>query len=258
MNVLFIGDIYGRPGRKIIEEYLPSLKNEMAIDVCIANCENAASGNGITEKIITQLIDSGIDAFTSGNHLWDNKDSLTYLQTEKRITKPLNYSQKSFGSSYYVIGSNSMKCAILTLAGQAFMPPANSPFEQVDQIIPEISAITNCIIVDFHAEATAEKKALAFYLDGRVSCVLGTHTHVQTADEQILKQGTGYITDVGMTGPHDSVIGVKKDIILEKILTGMPKRYEVAESGLEINAVFLQIDAQSGKTLKIERVKRNM
>lgn len=258
MNLLFIGDIFGRPGRKVISEILHSVKKEFSIDLCIANCENVASGSGITEKIITQLLDAGIDGFTSGNHLWDNKKAIDFLEREKRVCKPLNYPPKAIGARYSIFIYKNYKIVYLTLIGQAFMPAANSPFQAFDSIYEEISSISHSIIVDFHAEATAEKKALAYYLDGKVSCVLGTHTHVQTADEQILQKGTGFITDVGMTGPHDSVIGVKKEIILEKLTTGMPKRYEVAENGLEFNAVILEIDVETGKTKRIERIKRNL
>jgi 2',3'-cyclic-nucleotide 2'-phosphodiesterase len=258
MNLLFIGDVFGRPGRKVLNEILPSIKAELKIDICLANCENAAAGSGITEKIFNQLKQAGVDAFTSGNHLWDNKASLEFLQHEKRITKPLNYPPKALGAPYCILEYQGYKVIVLTLIGQAFMPPANSPFERFDEIYEEIKQLGTCIIVDFHAEATAEKKALACYLNGRVSCVLGTHTHVQTADEQILNKGTGFITDVGMTGPHDSIIGIKKEIILEKLLTGMPKRYDVAESGLELNAVLVEIDMDTGKTTMIKRIKRSV
>jgi len=256
MNLLFIGDIFGRPGRRIILEQLSSIKKEFSTDICLANCENAAAGKGVTEKIIKQLRDAGIDAFTAGNHLWDNKGSWDYLQQEKRIAKPFNYPRKSIGASYCTIPINEKAVTIVTFVGQAFMPSANSPFEQFDDFYGKVADKADIIVVDIHAEATAEKKAFACYLDGKVSCILGSHTHVQTADEQILEKGTGFITDVGMTGPHDSVIGVKKEIILEKMLTGMPRRYEVAKDGLELNAVSLKIDEKSGKTLFIERIKR--
>ena len=256
MNLLFIGDIFGKPGRKIIIDHLEETKKEFSTDVCIANCENAASGKGITEKIFHQLREAGVDAFTSGNHLWDVKTSISFIEKENRICRPLNYPKKSVGATHCVLTVNSHPIVIITLIGQAFMGACNLPTETFDQWHQTFLDISSTIIVDFHAEATAEKKAMAYYLDGRVSAILGTHTHVQTADEQILPLGTGFITDVGMTGPHDSVIGVDKEIILEKFSSGIPKRYEVAKDGLELNAVSLTIDECTGKTTEIQRIKR--
>ncbi|MBN1327461.1 MAG: YmdB family metallophosphoesterase, partial [Candidatus Cloacimonetes bacterium] len=200
-----------------------------------------------------------IDLFTSGNHLWDQKDAFSYLETEPRILKPANYPAAALGNEYYLHSfPDNNKVAVVSLIGQAFMGPANSPFETIDRLLPLLHQETRVVIVDFHAEATAEKRALGFYLDGRVSCLIGTHTHVQTADEEILPGGTAYLTDVGMTGPHDSVIGIEKEIILKKLLSGMPYRYEVASNGLEINALFIEIEQKSGKAIKIERIKRKI
>ncbi len=254
MNILFIGDIYGKPGRNLILENLSALKREFNIDFVIANGENLAHGKGITKRTATPLFEAGIDVFTSGNHLWDKKDSINFITEEKRIIKPLNYSKNAPGNSYCFLEKDNNKLLVLNFAGQSFMPPANSPFEVFDEKIDEFKNITENIIIDFHAEATAEKRAFGYYVDGKVSAVLGTHTHIQTADEEILPEGTGYITDVGMTGPHDSVIGVKKDIILEKMKKGIPIRYDIATSGLQINAVFLKIN--QGKTEEIIRIKR--
>jgi len=258
MNILFLGDIFGKPGRGIVTEHLESLREEFNIDFCIANGENVAQGRGITSKTARSLFEKGIDAFTSGNHLWDQKDSISFLEKEKRILKPLNYPDKAKGSPFIILNKNNLKLGVVSVIGQAFMGPANSPFDALDKNLPLIHAETNCLLIDFHAEATAEKRALGYYLNGRVSAVIGTHTHIQTADEEILSKGTAYITDVGMTGPHDSVIGVKKEIILEKMSTGMPIRYEVSNKGLQINAVVVNIDSESGRGLSIERVKRKI
>ncbi|RLC51803.1 MAG: TIGR00282 family metallophosphoesterase [Candidatus Cloacimonadota bacterium] len=257
MNVLFVGDIFGKPGRFVIQNYLSKIIEELGIDVCIANGENVAGGKGITEKTARKLFDGGIDVFTGGNHLWDKKDSLNYIAEEKRILKPINYPSAALGARYFIktISENN-KLAIVSLIGQAFIASVDSPLFSLEKILPELYEHTNKILVDFHAEATAEKRALGLYFDGKISAFLGTHTHIQTADEEILPNGTAYITDVGMTGPHDSVIGIKKEIIFEKIKTGMPQRYETAQNGLQLNAVFLKIDDESGKALEIKRIKR--
>lgn len=256
MNILFIGDIYGRPGRNLITSELFSLRNEFFIDMVIANGENLAHGKGITKRTGTEMFDAGIDVFTSGNHLWDKKESFNYLNEEKRILKPLNYSKNAPGNDFYIFTtSNGEKIGVMNFAGQAFMPPTNSPFERFDEIYPKIKEYTDLILVDFHAEATAEKRAFGFYLDGKVSAVFGTHTHIQTADEEILPNGTAYITDAGMTGSHDSVIGVKKGIILKKITEGIPVKYEMAEKGLQINGVIVEII--KGKVEKVFRLKRH-
>ncbi len=256
MNILFIGDIFGEPGRRVIKDHLPGLKEEFQIDICIANGENVAHGKGITEKTASELFDSGIDVFTSGNHLWDRRESIEYLKIEKRIVKPLNYPDGAIGFKSYIKEINNKKIAIVTLVGQAFMWSANSPFTTLDEFLPELKKETDNILVDIHAEATAEKRALGYYFDGRVSAVIGTHTHIQTADEEILPSGTAYITDVGMTGPHDSVIGMDKNVVLKKLVTCMPQKFIVASEGLQINAVFIKLNDKDGKALKIQRIRR--
>jgi metallophosphoesterase (TIGR00282 family) len=255
MKVLFLGDIFGKPGREICIKYLPELIEEREVDFCIANGENIAQGRGITAKTSKQLFETGIDAFTSGNHLWDQKDTVEFIKAEKRIIRPLNFPEKAVGATHIILQKGELELAVFSLVGQAFMGAANSPFEFFDQFIKN-NQLPKCILVDIHAEATAEKRALGFYLDGRVSAVLGTHTHIQTADEEILPQGTAYITDAGMTGPHNSIIGVKKEIILEKLLSGMPIRHEISTEGLQINGVLIEIDEVTGKALKIERIRR--
>ncbi|MCK4957042.1 MAG: TIGR00282 family metallophosphoesterase [Candidatus Cloacimonetes bacterium] len=257
MKILFIGDIFGKAGRQLLIDRLSQLKNEFTIDVCIANGENVAQGRGITEKTAKVLFAAGVDLFTSGNHLWDKKASLDFIASDKRILKPINFPEKSLGNMYFIYElEDKRKLAVFTVIGQSFMGPADSPFVACDNMISKIKEETSNIFVDFHAEATAEKRALGHYLDGRVGAVVGTHTHIQTADEEILAQGTAYITDAGMTGAHDSVIGVRKEIILQKLTTGMPARYEPSDRGLQINAVVIEIDDSTGKALNIIRIKR--
>ncbi len=257
MKILFIGDIFGKPGRKIIRENLPDLISEFKVDVCIANGENVAGGKGITKRTANQLFKAGVNVFTSGNHLWDKRESIDFIAEEKRIIKPLNYPKKAIGAEYYVVDTiNNSKLVILNLIGQVFMNPVDSPFHTLKKYLPRLKTISKNIIVDFHAEATAEKRALGYFADGDVSAIVGTHTHVQTADEEILPKGCAYITDVGMTGPHDSVIGTREEIILEKITTGMPKRFKIAKRGLQVNAVLITIDETLGKATEIVRIKR--
>jgi metallophosphoesterase (TIGR00282 family) len=259
MRILFFGDVFGKPGRMVVQRFLPLLQEEFKPDFCIANGENLAQGRGLTEKTAGALFQAGIAAFTSGNHLWDKRESLEYIKLDGRILKPLNYPEKAVGARYIILHTtDGAKLAVLTLIGQAFMPPANSPIDALMAILPEIQQHTSTILVDFHAEATAEKRTLGMLFDGQISALVGTHTHIQTADEEILPKGTAYLTDVGMTGPHDSVIGVKTEIILQKMTTGMPIRYEVADGGLQINAVVIDIDEQSGTALAIKRIKREV
>ena len=256
MNILFIGDIFGSPGRNLMKKYLPELRKEFEIDFCIANGENTAHGKGITEKTATELFKCGVDCFTSGNHIWDRKESIEYIEREPRILKPLNYSEKAVGATKYIATIGNSKLAVINLIGQVFMNPVDSPFTALEKILPELMKETNNIFVDFHAEATAEKRALGFYFDGQISAMVGTHTHIQTADEEILPNNTAYITDVGMTGPHDSCIGITKENVFQKMITSMPQRFEIAEGGLQINAVVIEIDEDTGKAVKIQRIKR--
>ncbi|GAQ26191.1 metallophosphoesterase [Tepidanaerobacter syntrophicus] len=255
LRILMIGDIVGRPGRTVIHEKLSFLKRKYEIDFTIANGENAAGGNGITEKVAQDLFISGIDFMTTGNHIWDNKDVFNFIDSEERIIRPANY-PASPGKGYQIarIGQN-CKIGILNISGRTFMPPLDCPFRTADKIINEIAKETKIIVVDFHAEATSEKIAMGWYLDGRASLVVGTHTHVQTADERILENGTAYITDIGMTGPINSVIGVEKDKVLYKFLTQMPVRFEVAGGPSEINGVVADIDKNTGRALRIQRIK---
>jgi 2',3'-cyclic-nucleotide 2'-phosphodiesterase len=259
MNVLFIADIFGSPGRQIVSRKLPALRESLQIDVCIANCENVASGRGITEKKAAELFDLGVDVMTGGNHLWDRKEVLDYLKIENRIIRPLNFPARAIGSPFFIKTlASGTKLAIVNLIGQAFMGNADSPIDTLEKILPELRSQTPNIFVDFHAEATAEKRGFGLYFAGKVSAVIGTHTHIQTADEELLPEGTAYITDAGMTGPHDSVIGIRKEIIFERMITGLPTRFEVADSGLQLNAVLITIDDKTGKATYIRRIREKL
>ncbi len=256
MRILMIGDVYGRPGRKALKENLPELIQEYQIDAVIANGENAAGGNGITSEIGREFFSWGVDVITMGNHVWNNRDIFAYLPREPRIIRPANYPDGSPGQgSRSFVARNGVKMAVLNISGQVFMQPLGCPFHKARELLAELDPDIKVIILDFHAEATSEKVAMGWFLDGQVSAVCGTHTHVQTADERILPQGTAYITDVGMTGPKDSVIGVEKELVIEKFVTQMPRRFEVALGDYQLNAVVIEIDPDSGQALSIERIQ---
>lgn len=250
-KILFIGDIVGKPGRETVKKLLPSLKQEFSPDVIIANGENAAGGMGINTKKYQELIDSGIEIVTLGNHVWHNKDFTSEISACKNIVRPANYPPGTPGPDR-VVHKN---VGVINLLGRVFMKELDCPFRATDKIISDLKEKVKIIIVDIHGEATSEKQALSWYLDGRVSAVLGTHTHVQTADERVLPNGTAYITDVGMVGPYNSVIGVDASSIIERFLTQMPKRFEVAKEGPNVfNAVIMDIDEASGKANGIKRI----
>ncbi|MBI3353707.1 MAG: TIGR00282 family metallophosphoesterase [Nitrospirae bacterium] len=254
MRVLFIGDIVGEAGRRFLLEQLAGLSDEYRADLIIANCENAAGGFGITPKIAEEMLEKGIHVLTSGNHIWDKKEIMDYLSREPRLLRPANYPDGVPGFGWVVIGSGVDKVGILNLSGRVFMNTLECPFRTAKKLISEIKKETKTIILDFHAEATSEKIAMGWHLDGEVAAVIGTHTHVQTADEEILPAGTAYITDVGMTGPSNSVIGIKKESAIEKFLTQMPKRFDMAKGPAVLSAVFLDIDTSTGRAKAIERI----
>lgn len=258
MKLVFIGDIFGKSGRAALISSISDLKALYQPDFIIANGENLADGKGLTEKTAHPLFEAGVDLLTGGNHLWDRADSLAYIAGNTRIVKPLNYPVQTPGSRFFTLEKHNLKLTVINLCGQIYMPPCDSPFTALENILPEIREISPCILLDFHAESTAEKRAMAWFADGRISALMGTHTHIQTADEEILPQGLAYITDVGMTGPHDSVIGVKKGLIVEKFRTSIPVRYESSDWGLEINAVFIEIDDETGQSLHIKRIKEKV
>ena len=255
MRVLFIGDINASSGREITSNVLQGLRNERAIDLVIANGENAAHGLGITPKVADELFGMGIDVLTGGNHLYDRKEIYDYLPSEPRLLRPANYPPGVPGSSGYHGEAGGIGFYVTTLVGRTFMPNTDCPFRTLDRLLDGEAADTPVRIVDFHAEATSEKVALGRHADGRVSALIGTHTHVQTADEQVLPGGTAYISDVGMTGPHDGVIGVKAELVVQRFLTGMPTRFEPAEGNVQFHAVLVEIDARIGHALSIERIR---
>ncbi len=256
INILFLGDIIGKSGRKIVKEFLPEYKKSNEIDLVIANGENLAGGFGITEKTANEMFRIGIDVFTSGNHIWDKKEGLQFIKSEERIIRPANYPPGVPGRGYNVFKRKNTKIAILNLEGRVFMGSKDCPFRKADEIINILkNEDVKIIIVDFHAETTSEKIALSWYLDGKVSAIFGTHTHIQTADEKILPNGTAYITDAGMCGPDNSVIGMKKEIAIKRFLTGMPERFQVAKDNLMINGVFVEINPLDGKSISIKRLK---
>lgn len=256
MRVLFIGDIVGKVGRTCVKNLLNKIKTNFKITYVIANGENAAGGFGINERVASELFDHGIDLITSGNHIWDKKEAVTYLTKEDRVIRPLNYPPGVPGHGSFILGSPGKPgLGVINLSGRVFMYPLDDPFRMAMREVEKIKEQTDAIIIDFHAEATSEKIAFGYYMDGKVSAVIGTHTHVQTADEQILENGTAYITDVGMTGPSNSVIGVETKVILERFLTQMPKKFSTAKGDGVLSAVVVDIDNKTGKAVAIQRIQ---
>ncbi len=253
VSFLFLGDIIGRPGRRALNRYLPTLLNRYSPSLVIANGENSAGGIGITEKVGKELL-AQVDVLTSGNHIWDKREAIPYLKKEPRLVRPANYPPDSPGKGTYIFKEDGgKKMAILNLQGRVFMEPLDCPFRKADEEIKALKEITPVIIVDFHAEATSEKQALGWYLDGKVSAVVGTHTHVATADERILPKGTAVISDVGMVGAYNSVIGLRKDQSIMRFLTGRPQRFEPSKEGVLFSALFVEINSKTGKALSIKR-----
>jgi metallophosphoesterase (TIGR00282 family) len=252
MRIMFAGDVCGRTGRNALKETLPRLRREMGpFDFVIVNCENAASGFGITEKLMDELFSLGIDVMTSGNHIWDKKEFTPVLDRERRVLRPANYPSGAPGSGCGLFVKGAKSLAVVNLQGRAFMAPIDCPFRRADEILSGMDA--TAVFVDFHAEATAEKAALGRYLDGRVSAVAGTHTHVQTADESILPGGTAYITDAGLTGGHGGVIGNSYESVLPKFLYGTPCKFEVESGRARTQGVVVDIDDETGRALDIRR-----
>jgi metallophosphoesterase (TIGR00282 family) len=260
MRILFVGDVFGRPGRTIVKERLRNLVAAERADLLIVNGENAAAGFGITPQIIDELFDLNVDVITTGNHVWDKRELIEYFQSAngdqhspaRRVLRPANYAPKLPGWGVYEGRKGDVPYAVINLQGRVFMAANDDPFRIADQLLEKIQA--KVIFVDMHAEATSEKIALGYYLDGRVTAVAGTHTHVPTADERILPGGTAYVTDVGMTGPYDSVIGVKKELVIERFLTNMPARFEPATGDARLCAVLVECDAATGRAHAIRRI----
>lgn len=256
LKLLFIGDIVGNPGRKILRRTLPSLLFETRADICIANGENSAGGIGITASVASELYECGVDLITMGNHTWAKKETYSYIDLDKRIIRPANFPEGVPGKGSALIEKNGRSIGVINIQGRVFMDSIDCPFRKAIKEADYLKSFTNIIIVDFHAEATSEKCAMAWYLDGKVSCVIGTHTHVQTADERIMPKGTAFITDVGMTGPCEGIIGMERERVLKKFLTGMPQRFDVAGGNVQLNAVVVDIDEKTGMSAGISRIKR--
>ena len=255
MRAFFIGDIFGKPGRRLVQEKLHSLIQEYRVDFCIANVENSAAGFGITPEIAEDLVNSEIDVLTSGNHIWDKRAIVPYLSEQPRLLRPHNYPAGTPGKGIFIGDSNcGVRIGVINLQGRVFMASIDCPFTTGLAAVEYIRKQTPIIIIDFHAEATSEKQACGWFFDGRVSAVVGTHTHVQTADERILPKGTAYITDLGMTGPHDSIIGSVPDLALDRFLRQIPIRLEPATGNLRICGAVVEIDETNGRALQIQRI----
>ena len=257
MRILFVGDVFGKAGRQILADKLAEIRADFGpFDFVVINCENAAAGSGLTERLMNELFALGVDVMTSGNHIWDKKEFVPILDREPRVLRPANYPPTAPGRGYVEVEKNGLSLGVINLQGRAFMPPLDCPFRTADDVLNRMKS--TAILVDFHAEATAEKIALARYLDGRVSAVVGTHTHVQTADEALFPKGTAYITDVGMTGGHGGVIGIKFESVLPKLIEGIPCKFEPEESDPRLQGAVIEIDDETGLALDIKRVNIGM
>lgn len=254
MRFLFVGDVCGRTGRMAFAKYTPKLRREYAIDVVIVNGENIAGGRGISRKTLDELYRAGADIVTSGNHIWDNKEIYEFIDDEPFLVRPANYPDGALGKGYCLYPFRSKVIGVMNLSGRVFMPSVDCPFQKVEEILREIKGKADILILDFHAEATSEKMSMGWYLDGRVQIVVGTHTHIQTADECVLPQGTAYLTDLGMVGATNSVLGMEKEGVLEKFLTCRPVRFKVAEGSFIYSSLFVDIDEEKKKIKKLERI----
>lgn len=255
MKILFIGDIVGKPGRGIVQRLVPDLVKKYHIDFVAANAENIAAGTGATPSLIEELRGSGIHLFTMGNHTWRKKEMVAGIDALPDVARPANYAPATpgKGTALYVM-PNGTKTAVISLIGRIYMEPVDCPFLHAEKELEKLPSDTRIILVDMHAEATSEKAAIAWHLDGRVTAVFGTHTHVQTADERILPHGTGFITDVGMCGPYDAILGVDRKLVISRLVTGLPEKWEVAEGRSHFSAVLIDADSETGKTSSIERI----
>jgi metallophosphoesterase (TIGR00282 family) len=255
MRILFVGDVFGRPGREIARRAIPALVERESLDFVIANVENAAAGFGITPDIADTILEYGVDVMTTGNHVWDKKEVLDYIPRQPKLLRPANFPPGAPGRGSYLGRTRTGEpIGVINLMGRIFMQPLDDPFAIVTKEIDALRGKARVVLVDFHAEATSEKVAMGWHLDGRVTAVLGTHTHVQTADERLLTKGTAYLTDVGMTGPHDSIIGVTTEVALGRFINGLPARFESATGPGRLNAVIVTADRASGRATAIERL----
>ncbi|OGU56727.1 MAG: metallophosphoesterase [Ignavibacteria bacterium RBG_13_36_8] len=254
INILFIGDIIGKPGLDMVQTWLPSLESKYKADIIIANGENVSDGKGCTEKEGKILFDMHVKVITGGNHTWDKYQSQEYLKTEPRSLRPLNYPKGTYGNGFYIADTKKGKVGVVNLQGRAFMAPIDCPFRSADWVISKIKQETKVIVIDFHAEATAEKIAMANYLDGKISALIGTHTHVQTSDERILSNGTAYMTDCGMTGPYDSVIGMKAEAGINRFLYQTPQKYLTATNQVHLCGLYAKVNTETGLAEEVERI----
>ncbi len=255
MNILFVGDVVGRPGREFLAERLPGLKREYSVDMCVVNGENAAHGMGIHRAGAEEIFAAGADVITLGNHTFHNRDVIQVFDDYETVIRPVNYPEGTFGRGYVMFDMGKYTVAVINALGRVGLEPMDCPFRALDRVLEEIGDRTKMVLVDFHAEATSEKEALGFYLDGRVSAVVGTHTHVQTADGRVLPNGTGYITDVGMTGTLDSVLGMEISVALKRFVQRMPERYQVSEAAKrQLNGVLVNIDEKTGKCKEFQSI----
>lgn len=255
MRILMVGDVVGKPGRQLTQELIPRLKKEHGADFVIVNGENAAAGRGITPEITEALFHAGADVVTLGNHAWGRREIYTYLDREARLLRPANYPPGAPGQGHGLYSCAAGRVGVVSLQGRIFMESVDDPFRAIDAILETMNGKTKVIFVDFHGEATSEKQAFGWYVDGRVSAVVGTHTHIQTADERILPAGTAYLTDVGMTGPMDSVIGMNRDTVIPRFLSLLPAHFEVADGDAQLCAVLIDIDVLSGCATRISRIQ---
>ena len=255
MRIAMVGDVIGRPGRAAFAKYTAQLRKEKKVDIVVVNGENSAGGKGITRKALDELLHAGADVVTSGNHIWDKKDVLEFIDQEPFLIRPANYPEGAPGKGWCIYPWRAKNIGVMNLSGRAFMPPMDCPFQKVEDILREMKDKCDILLLDFHAETTSEKMAMGWYLDGRVNGVVGTHTHIQTADERVLPQGTAYITDLGMVGPWNSILGVKTEIILQKFTTAMPCRFDLEESGpMVYSALIVDIDDATNRTTGVERI----
>lgn len=254
MNIMIVGDVVGRPGRKAFLRYTKELRLKHGIDIVIVNGENSAGGKGVSRKSLDELYAAGADVITSGNHIWDNREVMGLIDNDPYLVRPANYPNGAPGKGWCIYPYKAKNIAVVNMSGRAFMPDMDCPFQKIEEVLSEIADRADIIILDFHGETTSEKMAMGFYLDGRVQAVVGTHTHVQTADQRILPKGTAYITDLGMVGPWNSVLGVKPDIIIKKFTTCMPVRFDLADGPAVYSAVIVNIDDAANQAKDIKRI----
>lgn len=254
MKIMLVGDVIGRPGRRSFREHTPRLRKEKGIDIVIVNGENSAGGKGITRKSLDELYQGGADIVTSGNHVWDKREVLEFIDREPFLIRPANYPEGAPGKGFCIYPFKAKNIGVINLSGRTFMPALDCPFQKAEQLLREMDGRCDVILLDFHAEATSEKMAMGWHLDGHLQCLVGTHTHVQTADERILPKGTAYITDLGMVGPWNSILGVKADIVVDKFLRALHSRFDLAEAPNVYSAVVLEVDDRTNAAVGIERV----